>query len=780
MARLPAPFDPASVPTNASLAEALSAAGLRVFPCAPYDGYAAGKAAKAPLVLWRSSATAQRASVQRWWQQWPDAMPGIDLGASGFLVVDADGAAGIAAFEAICEPHGGVPECPMVDTPSGGRHYWFKLPKGLALGNGRGALPPKASCAIDIRGVGGFVIAPGALRDDGLYSIPDGDPLDVLHSPELPDFLRQVLTSTREEIGPGPSSQNPLAPVKAPEGITLPPVRIDMENPRLRAWVESAFQQEIQALAQAGKGGRNEQLNRSAFAVYQLVAAGWIKDEHAHAALLDAAATCGLLRDDGRKQVLATLASGKRGGLAQPRQAPEEFARDDEDAALGAEIARRLVKSRDGTLHDAETGEVLEPVQDDSDEVPERLMHVPGLVGEIMDWILASAQRPSRPLALGAALVLVGTAMGRYMAGPTKSSTVLYVLGLAPTGAGKDHPLQSIKRILIDSGMEKLLGADEFASGPAVVSMVKRAPLAVCPMDEFGAFLKRVNNRKSDSWASQISKHLRQLWTIKYGVWGTQEQAQSSGVNISAPHISVFGVSVHEETFSALEGGDVLNGFLNRFLFLPVNHRPAPADPTVSEFHVPTEITSKLRRIFGGGNEMTQGLVTQSMTDAKDPRSIPWADTNAKALYDAFKGEIERRGDTDKTLAPFLARTVEMSIRLATIRAQGVNTLKPSVSVADMEWGRDLALWSAVAMARACGLYIAETQAQADANRILRIIKEMGGKATKAAVTRKLRNVMRAREMDDTWKMLLLSGSLIKIGEEKGLNGRMVEWFKLD
>ncbi len=194
---------------------------------------------------------------------------------------------------------------------------------------------------IDIRGVGGFVIAPGALRDDGLYGIPDGDPLDVLHSPELPDFLRQVLTSTREEISPEPSSKNALAPVKAPKEITFPPVRIDMENPRLRAWVESALQQEIQALAQAGKGGRNEQLNRSAFAVYQLVAAGWIKDEHAHATLLDAASVCGLLKDDGRTQVLATLASGKRGGLGQPRQAPEEFASDDEDAALGAEIACR-------------------------------------------------------------------------------------------------------------------------------------------------------------------------------------------------------------------------------------------------------------------------------------------------------------------------------------------------------------------------------------------------------------------------------------------------------
>lgn len=344
-------FDPATIRTNASLAFALAPV-LPIFPC---DN------TKAPLpgTPWKSARPGQIERVQRWWADDPDAMPALHLGAVGLIVIDADGAAGTAAFEAICEPHGGVPECPMVDTPSGGRHYYFKQWAGEALGNSRGALPPKDVCPIDVRGDGGYVIAPDATREDGIYAIPDGDPLDILTAPTLPDWLHDILTGSREEISPEPSNQNALAPVTAPKEITLPPTQIDMDNPRLRAWVESAFQQEIQALAQAGKGGRNEQLNRSAFAVYQLVAAGWIKDEHAHAALMDAASVCGLLKDDGRKQVLATIASGKRGGLGQPRQVPDEFVRDEEMAADAIALNRALAMSDDGTVYDAETGEIV-------------------------------------------------------------------------------------------------------------------------------------------------------------------------------------------------------------------------------------------------------------------------------------------------------------------------------------------------------------------------------------------------------------------------------------
>ena len=49
-------------------------------------------------------------------------------------------------------------DVPVVKTPNGGLHVYFKQPNGEALGNGRGSLPP----GIDVRGAGGFVV--GAWR----------------------------------------------------------------------------------------------------------------------------------------------------------------------------------------------------------------------------------------------------------------------------------------------------------------------------------------------------------------------------------------------------------------------------------------------------------------------------------------------------------------------------------------------------------------------------------------------------------------------------------------
>jgi hypothetical protein len=59
----------------------------------------------------------------------------------------------------------------------------------------------------------------------------------------------------------------------------------------------------------------------------------------------------------------------------------------------------------------------------------------PGLVGDIVDWITATSRRPNRVLALGAAVTVVGTLIGRRVAGPTNSATHLYAVSIARSGA---------------------------------------------------------------------------------------------------------------------------------------------------------------------------------------------------------------------------------------------------------------------------------------------------------------------------------------------------------
>lgn len=86
----------------------------------------------------------------------------------------------------------------------------------------------------------------------------------------------------------------------------------------MTAYGERALEAELTALRAAGNGGRNEQLNRSAFSVGQLVAGGQLEAVAAKRALSDAAGEAGLHA----REIATTLESGWGAGMADPR-APE-------------------------------------------------------------------------------------------------------------------------------------------------------------------------------------------------------------------------------------------------------------------------------------------------------------------------------------------------------------------------------------------------------------------------------------------------------------------------
>ncbi len=308
---------------------ALVLQGWPIFPCDP--------ATKAPLVVGGfKAATTDERKIRARWERWPQAMIGVPTGqACGFWALDldlrADGRDGIAQMTLMEDSHGTLPRGPVALTPSGGRHHFFRYDADRPITNRSGRLP----FGIDVRGNGGYICVAPSVRADGAAYCWEVSPDDV-NFPDAPDWLIDLLASPPSNI-----CNTEVTPETGAALDSVPAMGLD--NPRLQAWVESAFRQEIKALAHCIEGRRNEQLNRSAFAIYQLVASGWIKDDEAHTALLDAAAACGVLKDDGRKRVLATIASGKHAGLASPRAVPEEFVRDAQDPAQGADIALRLL-----------------------------------------------------------------------------------------------------------------------------------------------------------------------------------------------------------------------------------------------------------------------------------------------------------------------------------------------------------------------------------------------------------------------------------------------------
>jgi hypothetical protein len=143
---------------NLTAALELAARGIAVFPVVVRK-LQDGTLEKKPVVRWRDEATTVREQVSAWWAVRPDGVIGIDLDRAGLFVVDLDrhpGAPdGVAAFRFL-RSNNPIPAVPATITATGGLHLFFRNPERLT--NARGNLP----AGIDVRGVGGFVVAPGS------------------------------------------------------------------------------------------------------------------------------------------------------------------------------------------------------------------------------------------------------------------------------------------------------------------------------------------------------------------------------------------------------------------------------------------------------------------------------------------------------------------------------------------------------------------------------------------------------------------------------------------
>jgi hypothetical protein len=295
--------------SNHDCAARLAAAGLAIFPCDPKK--------RTPLFEgWRTSSSSDVASVEGWWKQWPGAVPALDLAKAGLLVLDGDrhhpGVDGVAALRRLLQ---GMPVAasPMVKTPRDGVHVYFRQPEP-ALGNARDGLPD----GIDVRGAGGYAIAPGARLANRRSYVP------IPGKPGLAAaFMAQSIPVVPADII---ALLKPVRPqrekAQQPNGAA---------GARERAYAKGALRRIAGELAGAPAGTRNSALNKSAFALGTMVVRGWISAQEVEDALTAAMERNGYAADKGHKAIAATLASGLKAGSDHPHDdLPEQGIRLDD------------------------------------------------------------------------------------------------------------------------------------------------------------------------------------------------------------------------------------------------------------------------------------------------------------------------------------------------------------------------------------------------------------------------------------------------------------------
>ena len=419
--------------------------------------------------------------------------------------------------------------------------------------------------------------------------------------------------------------------------------------------------------------------------------------------------------------------------------------------------------------HDPETGEILEepaaaPVEqaERDDELPDHLTRVPGLLGEIVDWVCASNRKPNRVLALGTGLGVVGTLVGGGLAGPSsKNGTHLYIACIAPSGAGKEYPKAACGLLLDACNAGSLNGPSDFKSHSAVVSELKANPVMLCAVDELGVMLGRILSAKAKPHDSDISAILRELWGKNFMVYRTPAWAQARSEAIQNPGVTIYGSSTLDELFAAMTGKDVFNGFLNRWLMLPTRKRIMAVEPQLEPGEVPKPLALNLAKLRQWAHRLTPDAMAAPIGDTAGPkRRLRWG-TRAEEVSRAFDAHLFALCE-DPGKQIFYARTHEMAIRLATIRAAG--NMTDVVQAVDMEWGRDVAMWASEFSARLAGANIAENDYQRNYNRVRNAIAE-----AKSISMRDLRRRVKGLR-EPEWKDILQG---LQIAEEVSVTKRI-------
>lgn len=158
--------------------------GFRVFPLKPGEKVPASENGLL-------DATTDAALIEQTWQSTPY---NLGIATDGMLVVDIDGrnnpwlsTLGERAYELM--------GCPIVRTPSGGSHRYFKQPAGRTFRNTTSAIAPR----VDTRANGGYVVAPPSfLESGGGYQwMPEFELVSNLNEP--PKWLIDLLDDDKPD-----------------------------------------------------------------------------------------------------------------------------------------------------------------------------------------------------------------------------------------------------------------------------------------------------------------------------------------------------------------------------------------------------------------------------------------------------------------------------------------------------------------------------------------------------------------------------------------------------
>ena len=365
---------------------------------------------------------------------------------------------------------------------------------------------------------------------------------------------------------------------------------------------------------------------------------------------------------------------------------------EDPDVQVVPQEAREAV-ARLGT--GKESLHVAEPEPDPSPEATGEAKpfdwHTPlkGGMREMVDTILRYAPSPRPELALGAAISLFAAAAGRRYQTESGLMTNIYIVGLSPSGSGKNLPVKAPGSVLVNARAENIVGGSEIVSGRGIMSALEGSASLYLPIDEMGKVIAAMHDPRGN--LREAINVLLKMYSAADDVFKSAmyaNRADRPTKLIHRPCLGLYGVATPGSFWGKLTRASIEDGLLPRFILLMDRKADEPPPRRLQRAIWSDGLIDAVKAVIRGAEGHNAFPMGEGPETSCTPYKVPYADEEADAFeYELRMRQYEMKKTVEEDMVPFVNRVAENALKLALVKCVSECPEAPVMRRADMEWG---------------------------------------------------------------------------------------------
>jgi hypothetical protein len=413
----------------------------------------------------------------------------------------------------------------------------------------------------------------------------------------------------------------------------------------------------------------------------------------------------------------------------------------------------------------------------DPGPLPEELLYVPGFISEVMDYTLRTAPYPNKILAFAGALSIQGFLAGRKIMDNMRNLTNIYLIALADSGTGKEHPRLVNREITFASGLSGKIG-DSFASGEGIEDVMHINHAMLFQTDEIDSLMMALGSIK-DARTANIVAVLLKMFSSSSSTYDLRIKAGDKTPRcINKPSLTLFGTAIPEYFYESLNPKMLKDGLMARSIVMEAGERGKGQEPDYEPLPDSIIQTARWWADFTPGNNEKDKNNFAEINPFLEP--IPFEKGAKEYSFEMMK-LAEKEYMRCKKVNDLIGQTEWTRVfhkarRLALIFAASQNRENPTLTVDALEWGWKFMKYHTEQMIFKAHTRVSENPFHAECQKLLeKLRKSIGGRLSHSVLLKRMK--IRSKDFKEIIETLLEQGDLEMICQET--EGRTGRFYKL-